>query len=262
MKRPTEAGAVARARGPARRAVSRFLRIFLVVFLLPLATHGLWQWHRGWPSSWNRADWSSTGRLPQPGAHPEALVHVYAARVGNWRGIFAHHTWIVVKEAGAARYRRYDVVGWGRPVRENGWAPDARWYSNEPELLHGLSGAEAAATIARIDAAVSGYPFDDYGRYAAWPGPNSNTFTQHVLAAVPELAVALPPTAIGKDYRADGRVIGATPSGTGVQLSFGGLAGVTLGWVEGIEVNLLGLVAGLDLRRPAIKLPGWGRIGL
>jgi hypothetical protein len=32
--------------------------------------------------------------------------------------------------------------------------------------------------------------------------------------------------------------------------------------VEGIEVNFLGLVAGLDLRHPAVKLPGFGRIGL
>ena len=37
---------------------------------------------------------------------------------------------------------------------------------------------------------------------------------------------------------------------------------MAVGWVEGIEINFLGLVAGLDLRRPAIKLPGWGRIGM
>jgi hypothetical protein len=37
---------------------------------------------------------------------------------------------------------------------------------------------------------------------------------------------------------------------------------VSVGWVEGIEVNLLGLVAGIDVRRPAIKVPGWGRIGV
>ena len=41
-----------------------------------------------------------------------------------------------------------------------------------------------------------------------------------------------------------------------------GLAGVTVGWVEGIEINLLGLVAGVDLRSPALKLPGWGRVGV
>jgi hypothetical protein len=38
--------------------------------------------------------------------------------------------------------------------------------------------------------------------------------------------------------------------------------GVKLGWVEGVEVNVLGLVAGLDLRHPALKLPAFGRIGL
>jgi hypothetical protein len=35
-----------------------------------------------------------------------------------------------------------------------------------------------------------------------------------------------------------------------------------VGWVEGVEVNVLGLVAGLDLRHPAVKLPGFGRIGV
>ena len=54
---------------------------------------------------------------------------------------------------------------------------------------------------------------------------------------------------------------GRTPSGTGLRLTLGGYAGVTLGWVEGIEISLMGLVAGLDLRRPALKLPGLGRIG-
>jgi hypothetical protein len=52
-----------------------------------------------------------------------------------------------------------------------------------------------------------------------------------------------------------------TPSRTGVQLSVGGFAGVAVGWVEGVELNFLGLVAGVDIRRPALKLPGWGRIG-
>ena len=35
----------------------------------------------------------------------------------------------------------------------------------------------------------------------------------------------------------------------------------TIAWVEGVEVNFLGLVAGLDLRHPAVKLPAFGRIG-
>ena len=40
-----------------------------------------------------------------------------------------------------------------------------------------------------------------------------------------------------------------------------GYLGLTVGWVEGIEINLLGAVFGLDLRRPAVKLPGLGRVG-
>jgi hypothetical protein len=36
----------------------------------------------------------------------EALIRVYAARTVRWRGIFAVHSWIVVKERGASHYTR------------------------------------------------------------------------------------------------------------------------------------------------------------
>ena len=65
--------------------------------------------------NWRGADWSSARLLPEASEAPQAIVAIYAARVGRWRGIFAHHSWIVVKEAGAARYTRYDKVGWGSP---------------------------------------------------------------------------------------------------------------------------------------------------
>jgi hypothetical protein len=51
-------------------------------------------------------------------------------------------------------------------------------------------------------------------------------------------------------------------SRTGVEVNLNGLLGFKMGWVEGIEVNVLGLVAGVDFRRPALKLPGFGRLGL
>ena len=92
-----------------------------------------------------------------------------------------------------------------------------------------------------------------------WPGPNSNTFIAAVLRAVPELATTLPPNAVGKDFR-DGFYAGLTDSRTGVEaFAVRRLLGIKVGWVEGIELNLLGLVAGLDLRHPAVKLPGFGR---
>jgi hypothetical protein len=53
-----------------------------------------------------------------------------------------------------------------------------------------------------------------------------------------------------------------TPSGTGVFVSLGGYVGLTIGWVEGIELNFFGAVIGCDVRRPALKLPGLGRFGL
>ena len=45
-------------------------------------------------------------------------------------------------------------------------------------------------------------------------------------------------------------------------MNLGGYASIKLGWIEGIELDLLGLVAGLDLRHPGVKLPGFGRIGV
>lgn len=235
--------------------------LYLLFFLLPLALHAAWWLSREHPASWSVADWRSAGLLPPAEAKPDALVHVYAARAGRWKGVFAHHTWLVLKERGAARYERFDKVGWGRPVRRDGWAPDARWYGNAPELVAAVEGPAAEALIPRLRAAIAEYPYAEPGDYRVWPGPNSNSFVAHVLVAAPELAAALPPTALGKDWR-PGVFAGLSPSGFGLQVSLWGLFGVTLGWAEGLEVNVLGLVAGFDVRRPALKLPGFGRIGL
>jgi hypothetical protein len=46
-----------------------------------------------------------------------------------------------------------------------------------------------------------------------------------------------------------------------VQFSLFGLAGLLAGWEEGVEVNLLGLSLGVDVKDPALRLPGLGRIG-
>lgn len=244
------------------RHLRRALLAFALLFVLPVVTHAAWWLLQPSARDWRGADWSSARLLPAASAEPEATVHVFAARVGRWRGVFAHHSWIVVKEKDARAYTRFDVVGWGAPVRVNHREADGRWYGNTPELVAELHGEAAQALIPRIRAAVESYAYIAPGSYLAWPGPNSNSFVQHVLAEVPELAQALPPTAIGKDFREGGLFAGLTPSRTGVQASLYGLAAVTLAWVEGVEINLLGLVAGLDLRSPAIKLPGWGRIGI
>ena len=146
-------------------------------------------------------------------------------------------------------------------MRRDNWAADGRWFGQIPELVAAIEGEAAEAMIPRVRAAIADYPYAGRGAYQAWPGPNSNTFVNHVLSAIPQAGIALPPTALGKDFRTDGRFAGLTPSRSGIQLGFGGLLGLTVGWIEGVEVNVLGLVAGLDIRRPALKLPGFGRIG-
>lgn len=253
--------------GPSRLSVpSRVLRRlglgFLILFCVPIAiSAGLYAAGDA-ARDWRAADRSSAGILPAPASHRPAVIRVFAARTVRWRGIFATHCWIVVKEEGASTYQRYDYTAWGEPIRVNGFAADGRWFGRAPEVVLAVDGPEAAAAIPRIKAAIAEYRFRALGDYQAWPGPNSNTFVANVMAAAPELQLKLPTTAIGKDYPYDGRWLALTPSGTGLRLSLGGYGGLTIGWVEGIEINVLGAIAGVELRSPAINLPGLGRFGV
>lgn len=238
--------------------------LILLLFLLPLALSAAGYYvKRAEASNWWEARRDSSQQAPDPVATPEAVLQVYAARAFSWRGIFGVHTWIAYKPAGAAHYSRLEVVGWG--VRRGGVAiragngtPDAYWYGNRPEVLVDLRGPEAAAAIPQVEAAARSYPWND--RYRIWPGPNSNTFIAYIARQVPALRLDMPANALGKDYL-DDRLLAAAPSGTGWQVSLYGLAGVTLALEEGVEVNLLGLGLGLDLNRPALRLPGLGRVG-
>jgi hypothetical protein len=213
---------------------------------------------------WRTASHRATGIAPDPATHADAVVQVYASRTFGWRGAFSDHTWLAAKPAGAGRYTRYEVIGWygggGRSVVAIGSerAPDAEWYGAAPRLIRDLRGAEAEAVIARLPQAVAAYPYP--ATYRVWPGPNSNTFVAHLGRAIPELRLAMPSTAIGKDYVPFPELVGSSPSHTGFQVSVYGLVGVIASLDEGLEVNVLGLVTGIDVRHPALKLPGIGRV--
>lgn len=205
-----------------------------------------------------------SGQAPDPAATPEPVIQVYAARTVGWRGVVGVHTWIVVKPVEAPGYTRYEVMGWGvssgRPaIRVNRMGPDNYWFGSRPDRLVDRRGAEVGPLIEKVEAAIKDYPYPDH--YRSWPGPNSNTFLAHIGRAVPELRLDLPPTAIGKDFLPNGNLAALSPSGTGVQLSVFGLAGLLVGLEEGLEVNVLGLSFGLDLNRPALRLPVAGRLG-
>jgi hypothetical protein len=243
------------------RPVRSVLVAILTIFFFPLAIHAMLYAGKDRPSSFRTADWSSVGMLQPATADREARLLVFTGRTGRWKGIFAVHSWVVFKPENASTWSRYDVVGWGQPVRTNGWAPDGRWFGDTPRVLVDIRGAAATALIPKVKAAIADYSYNNFGDYRMWPGPNSNTFTASVLRAVPQLQISLPPNAIGKDFRAH-PYFGWTDSGTGVEASLWGLLGVKVGWVEGVELNILGLVAGFDLRHPGVKLPGFGRIGI
>ena len=211
---------------------------------------------------WSEADRSPVGLAPPPAVESAAIVQVYAARAYRWRGIFAVHTWIAVKPEGAAHYTRYDVMGWGRPLRASVGPPDGRWFGNDPELLLDVRGPEAKAMIPKIEAAIAEYPHSQPGDYILWPGPNSNSFVAGIARKVPELRLALPPHAVGKDYGPTGFSIMPTPSNSGWQVSLAGYAGIAVGMVEGLELHILGQTLGVDFLRPALKLPALGRIGM
>lgn len=216
-------------------------------------------------TDWRTADRSSMGLAPLPVETPEAVVQVYAARAINWRGFFAVHSWIATKEPYADHYVTYHVMGFrlrhsDTSVVMNPDIPDRRWYGADVQLIEEIRGEAAESAIPKIRAAAEDYPYA--GRYSAWPGPNSNTFISYILRRTPELTVELPPNAIGKDWLGYARLFSLSESGTGAQASIYGLLGVTFGLAEGFEVNIIGLSFGIDILRPALKLPLVGRIGM
>lgn len=244
--------------------IGRVILLAVVMFMLPvgcsLTNHLL-----GESTPWWELRRDSSGQAPDPLQHREAIIQVYAARAARWRGAFGVHTWIAVKPVDAKHYTRIEVFGFnlrwnGHTVSFNRRTPDSYWFGSKPWLLREIrGGAEVDAMIDRLVEAARNYPYDK--QYRVWPGPNSNTFIAWLGRELPELELELPATAIGKDYLPGGALFASTPSGKGKQFSVAGVLGLLVGVEAGVEVNLLGFNAGVDLSPPAIKLPGVGRIG-
>jgi hypothetical protein len=244
----------------AMRLPKMILILFLALVAAPVAVSAAMYALSTRADNWQIADRSSAGLLPAAATKPEATVRIFAARTVRWRGIFAVHSWIVFKDRNAQSYTRYDYTAWGEPIRVNGFAADGRWFGEVPETVFAADGAEAEKLIPKIKAAITAYEYRKYGDYRAWPGPNSNTFVAAVIDAVPEMRTTLPPTAVGKDFPYDRSWLSSTV--TGFRATLGGYLTLTIGWIEGVELSLFGGVVGVDIRRPAIKLPGLGRIGM
>ena len=120
---------------------------FVLLIIVPVALSAILYLVGERRGDWQAADRSSAGLLPNASAHVDAVIRVYAARTVRWRGIFAVHCWIVVKERGARRYTRYDYTAWGEPIRVDGFAPDGRWFGALPQTVASVDGAQAERLI-------------------------------------------------------------------------------------------------------------------
>ena len=243
------------------RIVKRFVLTVLIIFLLPAALALAWWSVQERPASWHTANWQSAGVLPAASSENEAVIYIMAAQTGGMKGALAVHSWIVTKQQGVASYNRYDKLGWGDPVRRNAYAADARWYSNSPDVIFEVRGERALMLIPKIEAAINSYPYSYRGGYKIWPGPNSNSFIAHVVNTVPELGIALPANAVGRNFLAGGNWYQLDADWTNLIVSWDGVIGFAVGARYGFEVHFMGLVSGFDVLEPAIKLPGFGRIG-
>ena len=239
-----------------------FAAFLLVCFLLPAGASVALYLSGDHPDSWRSADWTATGLLPEPAGGDEAAIYIMSARTGGLKGAIASHSWILLKHDDGAPYVRYDKVGWGSPIRRNGYPPDGRWYSNVPHVVGHIGGERAERLIPEVEAAIAAYPYSERGGYRIWPGPNSNTFVATVLRYVPQLGIRLPPEAVGRDYLPLASPVAVDPHWRDVDLSLGGYMGFGFGLDTGLEIRLAGLVFGVDLLRPALKLPGFGRLGM
>lgn len=173
-----------------------------------------------------------------------------------WYTRFAEHVWIEVADA-AGRERIEWNRGWDAVVHSEldaeditgHAAADERWERGVAVLAH-WTGDEAKALAARIRAVADRFP--DAAHYRAWPGPNCNTFLAW-LAHAADFGIALPPNAVGKDYTG-WLDAGVSTTGLGLHLDTAVL-GAQVGLVEGVELHLLGLTAGVGLWPPSLKLP-------
>ena len=155
-------------------------------------------------TDWRTASRESAGIAPIPAIEKQAVIEFYAADAFSWRGWFAVHTWIAIKESNAIEYTVYEVMGWGvdrgrSALREyKTVTPDRYWFGAEPEKILSMRGRKAADLIPQIKQAVARYPWK--GEYKLVPGPNSNTFPAWVGLQVPELKLDMPFRAIGSGY--------------------------------------------------------------
>ena len=130
---------------------------------------------------WSIAKRDPLNEAPNPKIFKKALVRVYYARTFGWRGAFACHSWISLKDKNGENYEVFQVMGWRlyqkmSSVDHHVGEPDRYFYGQKPILAGELSGSEAEDAILKIREASKNYPY--HKTYSIWPGPNSYKSTR------------------------------------------------------------------------------------
>lgn len=239
-----------------------FKKLFLLVFF---AGPVLGFFQVDFSHSWHHVSHESAHIAKSPSDISEAIVQIYQAKDFKWKGAASVRTWIATKDRRARSYTVYEIIGAhegsGKPVLSvQRKSPDELWYGQAPRLIYELKGEEAYRAIPKIDQLARSYPFAN--KYEGWFGPNDNTFVAHVVRQVDEINFAMPHNAVGKDYLVDNPFFSRTPTKTGYQINYKGMIGLLISREEGVEINLGGLVIGVNPKRGELKLPGFSAFSI
>jgi len=185
---------------------------------------------------------------------PESTVVVKDVRIPKgmpWYARFASHSFIDYQSDDSGTWRRIEIVNKNSGIRhreipETEVTNPIRW--DNPVRIVSQSRLPVEATAAAIAETARAY---DASLYRPWPGPNSNTFTRVLVMEVDGLHAHLEPNATGKEFTWHA---GRTPGGTGLEIKTP-LLGAAIGLREGVELNFLGITAGIGIWPPSLKLP-------
>ena len=170
-----------------------------------------------------------------------------------WYSRFASVTVMSISasDENSAPWQRIEIVNWDSglnidPISEKEVHNTHRW--GNPVHIVSQSRHDGNDLAAQIEAFKNSY---DASIYKPWPGPNSNTFTDGLLRNVDGLSGVLEHNAVGKD---DSWRTGLTAGGTGLEIQ-SPLLGAEAGLKEGLNLNFMGLTAGVGVWPPSIKIP-------
>jgi hypothetical protein len=191
---------------------------------------------------------------------PDALIVVKDVQIPDSEPLlsqFATHSWVQYRPDVNSPWRRIEIVNKNSGLLHHEIDDDTahakkRW-NERVRILSQSDGKKNPEFVQDIMAFARGY---DASVYSVWPGPNSNTFAEHLMREVDGVSAALDHNAVGKEH---GFYAGRTAGGTGVELQTP-LLGVALGVREGVELSVFGLSGGVSFYPPAIKIPFLQRI--